>query len=114
MYLSFDEACTHVGASAFRLVAGIYDRKGARLLATTVSPPIRSVPPPPPPLHPASAPLRPLRHCASCHSPASAPAPVYPRHALPLSPLRDDAGAVCRLQQAGYPTHKPGCLLSSC
>ena len=41
MYLSLDEACTHVNASAFRLVAGIYDRQGTRLLATSVSPPVR-------------------------------------------------------------------------
>jgi hypothetical protein len=41
MYLSLDEACTHVNASAFRLVAGIYNRQGSRLLATSVSPPIR-------------------------------------------------------------------------
>jgi hypothetical protein len=41
MYLSLDEACTHVDASAFRLVAGIYNRQGTRLLATSVSPPIR-------------------------------------------------------------------------
>ena len=41
MYLSLDEACTHVDATAFRLVAGIYNRQGTRLLTTTVSPPIR-------------------------------------------------------------------------
>ena len=41
MYLSLDEACTHVGVRAFRLVAGIYNRQGTRLLGTTVSPPIR-------------------------------------------------------------------------
>ena len=41
MYVSLDEACTHVGASAFRLVAGIYDSAGTHLLATSVSPPIR-------------------------------------------------------------------------
>ena len=41
MYVSLDEACTHVGASAFRIVAGVYDSAGTRLLATTVSPPIR-------------------------------------------------------------------------
>jgi len=41
MYLSMDEACTHVGARAFRLVAGIYNRQGSRLLGTAVSPPIR-------------------------------------------------------------------------
>ena len=41
MYVSFDEACTHVGAQAFCLVAGIYNRQGTRLLATTVSPPIK-------------------------------------------------------------------------
>jgi hypothetical protein len=41
MYLSLDEACSHVSASAFRLVAGIYNRQGSRLLATSVSPLIR-------------------------------------------------------------------------
>ncbi|PRW39236.1 hypothetical protein C2E21_7108 [Chlorella sorokiniana] len=41
MYLSLDEACTHVNARAFRLVAGIYNRQGSRLLGTAVSPPIR-------------------------------------------------------------------------
>lgn len=41
LYLAMDEACTHVGASAFRLVAGIYNSRGTRLLATSVSPPIR-------------------------------------------------------------------------
>ena len=41
MYMSMDEACTHVGATAFRLVGGIYGSDGMRLLATTVSPPIR-------------------------------------------------------------------------
>ena len=41
MYLSLDEACTHVNAAAFRLVAGIYDATGATVLATAVSPPIR-------------------------------------------------------------------------
>jgi hypothetical protein len=41
MYLSLDEACTHVDAAAFRLVAGIYNRQGTRLLATSVSQPIR-------------------------------------------------------------------------
>jgi hypothetical protein len=41
MYLSLDEACTHVDAAAFRLVAGVYNRQGTRLLATAVSPPVR-------------------------------------------------------------------------
>ena len=41
VYLSLDEACTHVGAAAFRLVVGIYDESGTRLLGTGVSPPIR-------------------------------------------------------------------------
>ena len=41
LYLAMDEACTHVGVGAFRLVAGIYDSRGSRLLATSVSPPIR-------------------------------------------------------------------------
>jgi hypothetical protein len=39
MYVSLDEACTHVDAAAFRLVAGVYNRQGTRLLATAVSPP---------------------------------------------------------------------------
>ena len=41
MYVSLDEACTHVGASAFRIVAGVYASAGTRLLATTISPRIR-------------------------------------------------------------------------
>ncbi len=41
MYLSLDEACTHVDASAFRLVVGIYDEAGTKLLGTGVSPPVR-------------------------------------------------------------------------
>ncbi|PSC68915.1 UDP pyrophosphate synthase [Micractinium conductrix] len=41
IYLAIDEACTHVGAAAFRLLAGVYDISGERLLATAVSPPIR-------------------------------------------------------------------------
>ena len=41
MYLSLDEACTHVDAAAFRLVIGIYDQSGSRLLGTGVSPPVR-------------------------------------------------------------------------
>ena len=41
IYLAIDEACTHVGAAAFRLLAGMYDISGERLLATAVSPPIR-------------------------------------------------------------------------
>jgi hypothetical protein len=41
MYLSLDEACTHVDAASFRLVAGVYNRQGTRLLATAVSPPVR-------------------------------------------------------------------------
>ncbi|KAI7836911.1 hypothetical protein COHA_009243 [Chlorella ohadii] len=41
LWLSVDEACSHVGANAFRLVAGIYDASGAKLLGTAVSPPIR-------------------------------------------------------------------------
>jgi hypothetical protein len=41
MYVSLDEACTHVDAAAFRLVAGVYNRQGTRLLATAVSPPVR-------------------------------------------------------------------------
>lgn len=41
MYLSLDEACTHVDTPAFRLVAGVYNRHATRLLATAVSPPIR-------------------------------------------------------------------------
>ena len=41
MYVSIDEACTHVDAAAFRLVAAVYAGGGARLLSTAVSLPIR-------------------------------------------------------------------------
>jgi hypothetical protein len=41
MYLSIDEAGTHVGARQFRLVVGAYDAAGAALLGSCVSPPIR-------------------------------------------------------------------------
>lgn len=41
MYLSIDEAGTHVGAKTFRLVAGVYDKVGQELLGTACSPPIR-------------------------------------------------------------------------
>ena len=41
MYLSFDEAGTHVGARTFRLLAALHDASGSHLLATAVSPPIR-------------------------------------------------------------------------
>jgi len=41
MYVSFDEAGTHVSAKAFRLVAAIYDNSGRRLLATGTSPSIK-------------------------------------------------------------------------
>ncbi|KAL4418676.1 hypothetical protein ABPG77_010623 [Micractinium sp. CCAP 211/92] len=41
MYVSIDEACTHVDAPAFRLLAAVYDKAGQRLLASGVSPPIR-------------------------------------------------------------------------
>ncbi|KAL4421530.1 hypothetical protein ABPG75_010821 [Micractinium tetrahymenae] len=41
MYVSIDEACTHVDAPAFRLLAAVYDAAGEKLLATAVSPPIR-------------------------------------------------------------------------
>jgi hypothetical protein len=41
MYISLDEACTHVDAPAFRLVAAVYDSAATRLLATAVSPPVR-------------------------------------------------------------------------
>jgi hypothetical protein len=41
MYLSFDEAGTHVGCKSFRLVAAIYDENRTKLLGTTVSPPVR-------------------------------------------------------------------------
>ncbi len=46
MYLSLDEACTHVDAAAFRLVAGIYDDTSSQLLASAVSPPVRYAPGP--------------------------------------------------------------------
>lgn len=41
MYVSIDEACTHVDAPAFRLLAAVYDAAGHRLLGSGVSPPIR-------------------------------------------------------------------------
>lgn len=41
MYLSFDEAGTHVACKSFRLVAAIYDENRTKLLGTTVSPPVR-------------------------------------------------------------------------
>ena len=41
LYLSIDEAGTHVGARAFRLVAAAYDAAGLVPLGATVSPPIR-------------------------------------------------------------------------
>ena len=41
LYLSIDEAGTHVGARAFRLVAAAYDASGLVPLGATVSPPIR-------------------------------------------------------------------------
>ena len=43
MYISVDEACTHVDAPAFRLLAALYDPKRAVLLASGVSPPVRCV-----------------------------------------------------------------------
>jgi len=41
LYLSIDEAGTHVGARAFRFVLGAYDAAGTALLGSSVSPPIR-------------------------------------------------------------------------
>ena len=41
LYVSLDEASTHVGATAFRLVAAIYTQGCRRLLATSVSPPVK-------------------------------------------------------------------------
>lgn len=41
LWLSLDEACSHVGVSTFRLVAGVYAASGTQLLGTAVSPPIR-------------------------------------------------------------------------
>jgi len=41
MYLSFDEAGTHVGCKSFRLIAAVYDENRTKLLGTTVSPPVR-------------------------------------------------------------------------
>ncbi|KAL0023934.1 hypothetical protein WJX77_001603 [Trebouxia sp. C0004] len=41
MYLSLDEAGTHVGAKTFRLIAGVYDKAGQELLGTACCPPIR-------------------------------------------------------------------------
>lgn len=41
MYLSIDEAGTHVGVKRFRLIAGVYDESGEELLGTACCPPIR-------------------------------------------------------------------------
>ncbi|KFM27990.1 hypothetical protein F751_0676 [Auxenochlorella protothecoides] len=41
LYLSFDEAGTHVGAKTFRLVCALYDSDGCQVLANAASPPIR-------------------------------------------------------------------------
>lgn len=41
MYLSMDEAGTHVGGSRFRLIFCVYDESGSTMLGTTVSIPIR-------------------------------------------------------------------------
>lgn len=41
MYLSIDEAGTHVAAKTFRLIAGVYDKAGQELLGTACCPPIR-------------------------------------------------------------------------
>ncbi len=41
MYLSFDEAGTHVACKSFRLVTAVYDEHRTKLLGTTVSPPVR-------------------------------------------------------------------------
>ena len=41
MYLSFDEAGTHVGCKSFRLIAAVYDENRETLLGTACSPPVR-------------------------------------------------------------------------
>ncbi|RMZ54075.1 hypothetical protein APUTEX25_002652 [Auxenochlorella protothecoides] len=41
LYLSFDEAGTHVGAKTFRLVCALYDSDGCQVLANAASTPIR-------------------------------------------------------------------------
>ena len=41
MYLSIDEAATHVGNKRFRLVAMVYEQNGQDLIGTTCSQPIR-------------------------------------------------------------------------
>ncbi|KAL0054079.1 hypothetical protein WJX82_003411 [Trebouxia sp. C0006] len=41
MYLSIDEAATHVGNKRFRLVAMVYEQNGQQLIGTTCSQPIR-------------------------------------------------------------------------
>lgn len=41
MYLSIDEAGTHVGVRKFRLVVGAFDYKTGESLGTALSPPIR-------------------------------------------------------------------------
>ncbi len=41
MYLSIDEAATHVGNKRFRLVAMVYEQNGQHIIGTTCSQPIR-------------------------------------------------------------------------
>ena len=41
MYLSFDEACTHVGGNNFRLVVGAFEAASGQLLGTGCSAPIK-------------------------------------------------------------------------
>ena len=43
MHFSIDEACTHVGVKAFRIIAGLYDMSTKELLGTACSLPIRVV-----------------------------------------------------------------------
>lgn len=41
MYISLDEACSHVKAKHFRLIMGVYDEAGGQLLGTACSQLIR-------------------------------------------------------------------------
>ena len=41
MYFAIDEAGTHVGSTAFRLIVAVHDETGRKLLGTTCSQPIR-------------------------------------------------------------------------
>jgi len=90
LYLSIDEAGTHVGARAFRLVLGAYDAGGSALLGSSVSPPIRVLANNDVPTGAAFIGLTlPLRSDWAGWSAASTPAPT----GLESAPRRARAGA---------------------